>query len=524
MPDKLDSLNQLIASFVDALGIASPDSHMEQIIENLRILEENIQGVSARGLDIVSHLSNSPSPESKCRNLILECCDYDNGLYLLWTASEGAIKSRIKKEAFKCSLKAYAKLWPNQAEMARELFPELLHQESSLCFIDSLDEHIASGKVRQVVQQMAKPGAAFAQRLPEIQSQFRNSTEPEKVKQFLQGLLSTCPPSVIQDFQMRVAANSEGMASSSYLYILIEPLDGRDDNHPYRFSFELSDGFTLEPAGSNSERLQNGAWPEGRMEDFPRIAGEWLNEAKSIAPNKLYMEVFLPHKLLLDTEEIKIDIPLGSNWKSYPLYACGTPVMFRSWDRAEKAKMGRLGQELHGKWERMRQGNASLLPVFQDSQLNLDFLHPRLSRDCVAGILMLLDLPTQVEMRSDFLWTIINSMVPVCTWWRGQTGFPCTSDDDMMVTDRLKKLHQTLFLECLEFEAMTDLSNEPEDVPAPSGLHAMEAVADQLRVLSGDSKCREWIHQMLVLIDHPKRWPSSILYGHQPGGIVQSLF
>jgi hypothetical protein len=46
----------------------------------------------------------------------------------------------------------------------------------------------------------------------------------------------------------------------------------------------------------------------------------------------------------------------------------------------------------------------------------------------------------------------------------------------------------------------------------------MEIVAKRRHYLSGEEECRGWIPRLMLLIDHPERWPKAILYEQEISG------
>jgi hypothetical protein len=73
---------------------------------------------------------------------------------------------------------------------------------------------------------------------------------------------------------------------------------------------------------------------------------------------------------------------------------------------------------------------------------------------------------------------------------------------------------------CLEISPTQD--GFVGDIAAPSHLHSMECAADKRLALASEEDCQSWIHRVMILHDHPDRWPQSILYEQEQGGALQS--
>jgi hypothetical protein len=390
--------------------------------------------------------------------------------------------------------------------------------------IDNVDDKKASNMVKQVITEMAQPGGIFSQRLADVNLSL--FTTKARIKHKLRELLAAYPQSSIEEFRQKLgeaATAGKEINSISFLLIIVDP-----DFEPadcYKFRAELIKEKSMEPFSFDAGREPDGKWPEGRIDILPKLLGKWLHKAKEMMPNghRLYMEIFLPHKLLTKSPRLTFKLPYDEEGEVIDLAACGIPFVLRSFDRVQMAKKTPM-TTLHSKWEGLRQGSAKIHSVSQESQLETGLLHSRLSRNEVAVLSMLLNLPPESKKRELLFWMIINSEIPHCAWWRDRHEADPELEEHETETDRLEYLCKCLCLDEVESDPKDKLQADAKsDLNAPQHLHAMEKkVAEKRLYLAGEEECKGWIGRLMLLMDHPKRWPTSIRYEHEEGGFLKN--
>lgn len=520
-----DLQENLVDSLISALGDREPEIVLKNIIQNLRKETTSAEGETLCGSEIANDLRITNILRDDCLDLVIVCSDYPNGLDLLRLSSIRFIRNKEKRKKLEKDLKNYAIQLDNQPAFNSEIIPTNALMEADLSFIDSLidaiDEQIASEIISRVVTEMAQPGRPLSLRSTEINLALLAAKE--QIKVHLKQLLASCHPSAIEEFkQLFAKANAARNEINKASFLLIQIDSKFCENHKYQFRAELmlessSDPISLDTdnfIGLDADREPHRKWPKGTMEIFPKLLGQWLTNARKMSQHNLYLEIFLPHKLLMESPPMKIEIPLGGELIPMDLSECGTPFVLRSLDRIQMAQQRQLAS-LRNKCADLRRGNAMLDKASQPSQLEPGLLNTRLRRNEVAGLLMLLDLSAEAEKLSYLFWLIIDSQIPICAWWRNFHVTDKDTDTGETATCRLKYLEQCLSL-------IGPQPDDKQDLVAPQHLHAMEIVAKRRQYLSGEEECRGWIPRLMLLIDHPERWPKAILYEQEIGGSMQS--
>jgi hypothetical protein len=503
----------LVELFFKLLGQRNPIDRLEKIKKSLRNLTTSSNGFTVQGENIFQELQSEGGAKDKCRDLIHTCLDFPNGLDILRMACKYNFTDPNIYKSFEECLLSYASFFDSQQEFLRDMKPpEADDLAVKLDWIELLDDYTALNQVKQVVFLLSKPGESLFS-VVEVELILHSKSALE-IRCFLRELLRN-NSTVIDEFRSRLREPGKS-EHHVFLHILVEPdLDSGLDT-VYRFQAELyQDGVAWHNI-FDKWRNPDGIWPSGSIDlDFPRLLGQWLDEANQISPCPIYIEIFLPHKLLVESPELKIELPLGDAFIPLKLSFCGRPVALRSMDRARKAKSSPQGL-LRNKWERIYMGSANLHPVIQSYQLTYGLLNSRLGRGDVAGVMMLLDLPLDPEQRSDLFWMIIHSGIPICAWWN------CLRSDDLSGLPGADEMNSRLsyFIKCLEISTNQDVF--VGDIPAPNHLHSMECAADKRLALASEDDCQSWIHRVMILHDHPDRWPQSILYEQEQGGVLQS--
>jgi hypothetical protein len=229
---------------------------------------------------------------------------------------------------------------------------------------------------------------------------------------------------------------------------------------------------------------------------------------------------------------------------------------------------------LTAKWNCLERGQGKLHPVINESHLKPIALRRELSDKQMAGVMFLLDLPSSRDDQKRIISSVIDADVPMCAWWAPPDSESSSAGEDLSVLkkQRLDFLKQRLncLLECLDprcesdwtktedgtrllegecivekkekrltwLSEYLDLSRNadsslhekfglkgtgtiPKNLLAPRHLHAMEITAKQIKEMVRQS--HSLIPDLLLLLDHPKRWPGSIGYKCHEGGICRGL-
>lgn len=512
MANLLDLLKTSARSFHEALGQSNPDSVFDKIVADLSLAE--CPGIEdnevTKGSEVFSQWERKGSLADQCHGLIFHCGDYDNGLELLKNASDSHIKSAESRRKFFDHLTAYARLLGNQPVLVSGFGPLSPVNAVDLGFLDQS----TSSELQRVLEEMRRPGQPFALQASDWPPK-SPAGEDEALRASLIKCLQTCTPEVVAEFRQRLEQPA-CEETKAFLLILVEPSVNAENEACYQFRAELvMEGGDVASFAPGRER--DGHWPKGSIELFPSTAGQWMSMAQELIAKttplaKLYMEIFLPVSLLSQSPNLQIQVNPGSGWETMDLCACGVPAVLRFLDRPQTGHQFGLFQK---KWERLRGGQAKLHTVFNGAQLQPSLLRPRLFTDQVAGLLMLLDLPAELENRHWLFWQVIDAGLPFCGWWRTSDHPDPEVQDASPIDERLKNLQK-----CLELpEFPLNLEDDPR---SPPHLHGMEHAADQRAELAGKPSCAAWISKLMLLIDHPQRWPKCILFQNELGGSNRS--
>jgi hypothetical protein len=286
------------------------------------------------------------------------------------------------------------------------------------------------------------------------------------------------------------------------------------------------------PVKLQEQRSNHGAYKTGTIDDFTKIVSPWINTAKRIYPN-LLLEIFLPDELLLVSTSIDIEIISGGKATKVPLWSCGVPAVIRPLCRAEIAGKQIASENgthvdplLSEKWETLRCGKGMLHTVCQQQLVDLKYLRPRLSHQDLVGAIMLIDLPLDMADREVVFREVIDNGLAFFAWWKlNPEKRPLTAvGSATLATTRLNYVADLFGLQGLADVSAAQLEDpncDLDDLQAPAHLHAMETVAKELR-LRASRPSQSWVHDLLLLVDHPERWPNLILYEQDLGGALLS--
>jgi hypothetical protein len=395
--------------------------------------------------------------------------------------------------------------------------------------LEFLDNYLPNDlkNAKKVLQNLAQPGEVYHVQSSSWPASFINMNN-SAFKLFLKEVLSSGTPAAIEVFKHQI--NSGDGRSRPYLLVLVEQTGFIDK--PYQFRHEIINEACSEPVKLQEQRSNHGAYQTGTMDDFTKIVSPWINTAKQIYPN-LLLEIFLPDELLLISSSIDIEIISGGNATKVPLWSCGVPAVIRPLCRAEKAGKKIASESrtyvdplFSEKWETLRCGNGVLHSVCHQQLVDLKYLRPRLSQQNLVGAIMLIDLPLDMGDREVVFREVIDNGLAFFAWWKPshEKSALTSVDSATLATTRLKYIADLFGLQGLSDISAADLEDpncDLDDLQAPAHLHAMETVAEELRRRASRPR-QTWVHDLLLLVDHPERWPNLILYEQELGGALQS--
>jgi hypothetical protein len=501
--------------------------HKQDIIPKILKDIEYCEG----GSDIISRHSSAPILKDGINNLFDICQGVESGLIIMQYVCAQYLSSFSKKNEFKILFYDYAILDGRLSDdelnnLTVSTFTISHNTPQALEFLDNyLPNDLQNAK--KVLQNLAQPGEVYHVQSSSWPASFINMNN-SAFKLFLKEVLSSGTPAAIEVFKHQI--NSGDGRSRPYLLVLVEQTGFIDK--PYQFRHEIINEACSEPVKLQEQRSNHGAYQTGTMDDFTKIVSPWINTAKQIYPN-LLLEIFLPDELLLISSGIDIEIISGGNATKVPLWSCGVPAVIRPLCRAEKAGKKIASESrtyvdplFSEKWETLRCGNGVLHSVCHQQLVDLKYLRPRLSQQNLVGAIMLIDLPLDMGDREVVFREVIDNGLAFFAWWKPshEKSALTSVDSATLATTRLKYIADLFGLQGLSDISTADLEDpncDLDDLQAPAHLHAMETVAEELRRHASRPR-QTWVHDLLLLVDHPERWPNLILYEQELGGALQS--
>ena len=522
MFELLDAKDKILDLMAEALG--GEHDIITKILNDFRLFKEI-------GNDIVKNYSEASSLKDGLSNLFEQCRIRPGGLVILWRVTARYICHPVQRVDFKRFIAEYASLDDRvSADDKKELFEFIDVSDAShpvdLVFLDNYStEKLAYAK--KILLKLAQPGQAYHVQSSSWPASFMNMNN-SAFKPFLKAVLSSGTPAAMEVFKHQI--NSVDGRSRPYLLVLVEQTGFTDK--PYQFRHEIVNEACSEPVKLQEQRSTHGAYQTGTMDDFTKIVSPWINTAKRIYPN-LLLEIFLPDELLLISTGIDIEIVSGGKATKVPLWSCGVPAVIRPLCRAERA--GKKIASENGthvdplfseKWETLRGGNGVLHSVCHQQLVDLKYLRPRLSQQNLVGAIMLIDLPLAMGDREVVFGEVIDNGLAFFAWWKPnpEEGTLTSVDSATLATTRLKYMADLFGLHGLPEVSVAYLEDpncDLDDLQAPAHLHAMETVAEELRRRASRPR-QTWVHDLMLLVDHPERWPNLILYEQELGGALQS--
>jgi hypothetical protein len=522
MFELFDAKDKILDLMAEALG--SEQDIITKILNDFRACKPI-------GDHIVKNYEKASSLKGGLSNLFEQCLIRPGGLVILRHVTARYICQPAYRVDFKRFIAEYASLDDRvTSDDKKELLEFIDVSDAShpvdLVYLDHYStEELAYAK--KILLKLAQPGEVYhvqSSGWPDLFSIMNDSD----FKLFLKATLSSGSPEAAEVFRHQI--NSAVVSSRPYLLVLVEQTGFFDK--PYQFRHEIIYEACSEPVKLHEQRLNQGAYQTGTMDDFTRIASPWINAARQLYPN-LLLEIFLPDELLLIGTSIEVEVISGGRTTKVPLWSCGVPAVLRPLCRAEKAGKKITSENkkyvdplLSEKWETLRCGNGMLHTVCHQQLVDLKYLRPRLSHQNLVGAIMLIDLPLDMGDREVVFGEVIDNGLAFFAWWKPNPEKSALTavGSAILATTRLKYMADLFGLHGFPEVSATDLEDpncDLDDLQAPAHLHAMETVAEELRRRASRPK-HTWVHDLLILVDHPERWPKLILYEQELGGALQS--
>jgi hypothetical protein len=522
MFELLDAKDKILDLMAEELG--GEQDIIAKILRDFRTCKPN-------GNHIADNYEQVSSLRGGLRNLFEQCLNWPGGLVVLRHVTARYISKPGSRADFKRFIAEYASLDDRLAsDDKKELLEFIVASDAghpvTLVFLDNYSTQELDC-ARKVLLKLAQPGEVYHVQSSGWPASFSNMDD-FNFKLFLKATLSSGSPEATEVFRHQI--NSAVVSSRPYLLVLVEQTGFFDK--PYQFRHEIVYEGCSEPVKLQEQRSNHGAYQTGTMDDFTKIVSPWINTAKQIYPN-LLLEIFLPDELLLISTSIDIEIISGGNATKVPLWSCGVPAVIRPLCRAEKAGKKIASESrtyvdplFSEKWETLRCGNGVLHSVCHQQLVELRYLRPRLSQQKLVGAIMLIDLPLAMGDREVVFGEVIDNGLTFFAWWKPnpEKGALTFVDSASLATTRLKYIADLFGLQGLSDVSAADLEDpncDLDDLQAPAHLHAMETVAEELRRRASRPR-QTWVHDLMLLVDHPERWPNLILYEQELGGGLQS--
>jgi hypothetical protein len=467
------------------------------------------------GIDILTELQ-AGSLEEEIQTMIDLCSDRDNGLFFLKNACRCFRSSILRKEA-ESSLQAYARILPNQLLFRTDCAPIISQSDHKLIWINDLD-HADIDKAKRVAEDM------FRQAIP-VDSrnrldQFLSSATPHESKVCLERLLSGVSPFEADKFEQQIKMTqpvNDQYDITQFLYIIVEEDDANETE--YQFKAELIDQGLPRLTDLDLKREENGSWMKGSKDQLIPYILSLHNIVNQRMVCKLSVEIFLPGRLLAELEYEDLyefiendqnDVPTLCKRKNIVFKL---PFVFRSLERARRAPRSELGPLLR-KWRSLNQGVSVLHPLKDHSQSNQNSFDAKLLQDNTGGLLILSNL---MNLRTSLFQQIIDSGTWLVAWWLhdppGDDGIPQYANTSL----RLNCIDRCLDLGGPRY-------NDIGDIVAPGHLLQAETTAYNRFALASQTDYVNWIDRLMILHDHPDRWPRLFFDEQELGGRLQSSY
>lgn len=321
------------------------------------------------------------------------------------------------------------------------------------------------------------------------------------------------PTPASSNVSARAPAPAVSPSREMYLQVQLKPSAG---------CFHLIPEVFLPAPGDGGWQPFRDANPQPRdavpVPDLVATLDKLCEEAQDCLPNEIVGEIEeVVIELFLPDEELTALLVGGSDAAVLPdLTRLDYPFTLRSLSRAEKFSKARiLANKLDAHWRHSLDPKASLLACtrWPSPTLNDNFRHalqahrPGVSdqepKAAVTAFVALLLCPAEREVTGDLLQSILRSPLPVVLLWQ---------KDDKDDTDLSDRWSRTSALLERQLPALPMASAEgPADshllhpVQLPPGPWCSWSAARRRKSLLGDSQ--RWVHQAVLLVDCPHRWP-----------------
>ncbi|MFN9623123.1 MAG: hypothetical protein ACK587_09885 [Cyanobacteriota bacterium] len=567
----LDARYALIDSLVDALAI------------DRKVFDAMIKDfcrVKDIGPDIARSIQNTDDLRN-CADSLLDKCEAKRGEG--WILLKRIVYRHFgtkEYDVFAKALQSYCELLDSLSSDERSqlqhepICQEMPQASNSDLFINYSSEDLK--KARYVLHVMSWPGEPFATQCMHWRP--NENLNDSDFRVFLRDVINQASPQVSKEFVLRM--RQEEVEERAFLLIYVEESDClRYTLHADIVTREKPKPIdvNLVDEGLFSEYSRDNVLLDG----LPKFAGQLIKSYGRLYTH-LFLEIFLPNNLLLHASKIRIDSISSGEIDRVGLSSCEVPTVLRSLNRAKElmslsssnpfmAGKKRL-VKLSAKWNSLQRGQGKLYPVIHEAHSELKALRLALSDQNMVGVMFILDLPSSRVEKERIIASVIDSHVPVCAWWspsdeetssvaeditelkkrrldcykrrldcllecfdpRCQSNWTRSEDEaklrDGECIDEKKKKILDLLSEYLDLDRIADpLHKEEVDLmrsakasktlAAPSRLYAMEIIAKQIKEMVIQS--HSLIPNLLLLVDHPTRWPAYILDRHQEGAMIR---
>lgn len=250
---------------------------------------------------------------------------------------------------------------------------------------------------------------------------------------------------------------------------------------------------------------------------LPRGPADWIEKA--------VIELLLPDEVLAEllVEGRGEDSPVAGDLRNALIALADPnfdyPVLLRSLKRAEKCKTAPIqANTMRTHWRNSQNPEAGLLactrwPAMQNSAIlsfQSDLQDPKRAVSAedpdreVSALLALLPCPAGREDAGTLLRAILRSPLPVVLLWRHDGTDPAsrwTRASELLDRQLPAQLPAALKNEVAD-------SHQLHSVPLPPRAWCSLAAAERRKTLLAKSKL--WVHQAVLLVDCPQRWPGRI--------------
>lgn len=477
------------------------------------------------GRNIINSYRDGQSRDESLLNLFDACRQMEGGLIALRDISASKLKPNLKDKYY-ALFSQYAALDTTLSQADSEQLgrhTKLIDGNAllttpdgaDLAWIDDLDD-LSLQKARSVLEDLSKPGEPFMN--DAYAHQCFSTWELQDKKSALKKILKSKSQDVVISFRsLLITAHSEDASPelSSYLYVLVEEIPGNDSEYYFKAELEGLESSTL--TDSELDRKENGSWPTGSKDMLLPYVLRLYGAANSRAVSRLCVEVFLPTKLLSELQYSDLNEKVEraedeGDQKIEPkniVFTC--PYVLRSLERARKAPKNQIAPLIR-KWNYLVKSKAVIHDLEDASELRSNSFEAKLNLDRTLGFAMVANLP---RSRSISFEKILSSGVAIFTWWIREPSDEGAEAMSSNTALRLSYICRSLRLDELK-------RTDQGEIIAPQHLVSTHCAAHVRFELAASGKCNDWVDRLMILHDHPQRWPRIFFEEQEDGGKLQS--